>query len=138
GNTEATAVLVAAEGGFLIFQQGDTSQFDPTSLSALAANAFSATQAIASVLDESSFATVYQQGVRFSILIGQINRQHSLIVVFPASTSVGAIKYFAAFAIQAIAAQLAKAHKRAPEQGLDLAMLNVADPVNLFRMKPTE
>src|SRR5207244_1663570 len=72
--SDATAALVAAEGGFVIFQQGDTSQFDPTNLGALAANAFSATQAIAQVLNESGFATVYQQGVHHSILIGQINR----------------------------------------------------------------
>src|ERR1044071_420020 len=97
--SEATAALVAAEGGFVIFQHGDTSQFDPTSLGALAANAFSATQAIAGLLNESSFATVYQQGVHYSILIGQINRHHTLIVVFPASTAVGAVKYFAAFAV---------------------------------------
>lgn len=134
--SEATAALIAAEGGFLIFQQGDTSEFDPTSLSALAANAFSATQAIAGLLNETSFATVYQQGLRFSILIGQVSRHHTLIVIFPASTSVGAVKYFAAFAIQTIAAQLLKAQDRAPGQGFDLAMLNVPDGREMFRTKP--
>ena len=132
--SEATAALLSAEGGFLIFQKGDTSQFDPTTLSALAANAFSATQAIAGLLSESSFSTVYQQGVRFSILIGQVNRQHQLVVVFPASSSVGAVKYFAAFAVQTIATQLRKAKERAPDEGFDLATLNVADPCGLFRM----
>lgn len=133
--SESTAALIAAEGGFLIFKQGDTSQFDPTTLSALSANAFSATQAIAKLLDESSFATVYQQGVRSSILIGQINRQHTLIVIFPSTTSVGAVKYFAAFAIHTIAAQLAKARERNPEDGFDMAMLNMADPSSIFRMR---
>jgi predicted regulator of Ras-like GTPase activity (Roadblock/LC7/MglB family) len=131
----ATAALVAAEGGFLIFKQGDTSHFDATTLSALAANAFSATQAIASVLNETSFATVYQQGVNFSILIAQINRQHSLIVVFPAAVSIGAVKYFAAFTIQVVTTQLNKARDRAPSQGFDLAMLNVADASQMFRMR---
>lgn len=133
--SEATAVLVAAEGGFLIFQQGDTTQFDPTILSALAANAFSATQAIAQVLDEASFATVYQQGVKSSILIAQVNRQHSLVIIFPAKTSVGAVKYFAAFAIQSISAQLNKARERAPDQGFDMAMLNLADASAVFRSR---
>src|SRR6476646_1208965 len=109
--SDATAALVAAEGGFVIFQQGDTTQFNSTSLGALAANAFSATQAIAEVLNETSFATVYQQGVHHSILIGQINRQHSLIIVFPANASVGAVKYFAAFTVQTVAAQLRKARE---------------------------
>ena len=131
--SNATAALLAAEGGFLVLQQGDTSQFDSTTLGALAANAFSATQAIATVLNESSFATVYQQGLNFSILIGLINRQHMLIIIFPASTSVGAVKYFAAFTIQTIAAQLTKARERAPDKGFDLAMLNLADSSEVFR-----
>jgi predicted regulator of Ras-like GTPase activity (Roadblock/LC7/MglB family) len=133
--SEATAVLVAAEGGFLIFQHGDTSGFDSTSLGALAANAFSATQMMAGLLNESSFPTVYQQGLHYSLLIGQINRQHNLIVVFPAKTSVGAIKYFAAFAVQTISAQLNKARDRAPDQGFDLAMLNLPDASQIFRSK---
>ena len=133
--SEATAAMISAEGGFLIFQKGDTSQFDPTTLSALAANAFSATQAIAGLLNETSFSTVYQQGVHFSLLIGQVNRQHQLVVIFPASGSVGAVKYFAAFAIQTIAAQLRKAKERAPDEGFDLATLNVADPATMFRMR---
>jgi predicted regulator of Ras-like GTPase activity (Roadblock/LC7/MglB family) len=135
--SDATAALIAAEGGFVIFQQGDTSQFDPTSLGALAANAFSATQAIATLLNESSFASVYQQGLHHSILIGQINRVHTLIIVFPSSTTVGAVKYFAAFTIQSIAAQLAKARDRAPDQGFDLAMMNIADGSSVFRMRPS-
>jgi predicted regulator of Ras-like GTPase activity (Roadblock/LC7/MglB family) len=134
-SSEATAALVAAEGGFVIFQQGDISQFDSTSLGALAANAFSATQAIAGLLNEASFSTVYQQGLNHSILIGQVNRQHTLIVVFPASTGVGAVKYYAAFAVQAIAAQLNKARERAPNQGFDLATLNLEDATQVFRMK---
>lgn len=133
--SEATAALLAAEGGFLLFQQGDTSQFDSTLLGALGANAFSATQAIAKVLNEPSFASVYQQGAQFSLLIGQVNRQHLLIVVFPAKTGVGAVKYFAAFAVQAIAAQLNKAKERAPEKGFDLAMLNLADASGVFRAR---
>lgn len=134
--SEATAALLAAEGGFLISQQGDTTQFEPAALGALSANTFSATQAIAHVLNETSFAAVYQQGVQTSILIGQINRQHMLVVIFPTSTSVGAVKYFAAFAIQAIAAQLAKARERAPDKGFDLALLNLADSSDFFRSKP--
>jgi predicted regulator of Ras-like GTPase activity (Roadblock/LC7/MglB family) len=133
--TEATAALVAADGGFVIFQQGNLDQFDPTVLGALAANAFSATQAIAGVLSESGFSTVYQQGVHFSILICQLNRLHSLIIVFPAAVSVGAVKYFAAFTIQKITAQLAKARERLPDQGVDLAIMNMADSSEVFRMK---
>jgi predicted regulator of Ras-like GTPase activity (Roadblock/LC7/MglB family) len=133
--SQATAALVAAEGGFVIFQRGDLSRFDPTLLGALAANALSATQAIAGVLSEPNFSAVYQQGAQFSILISQLTELHSLIVVFPATVSVGSIKYFAAFTRETIATQLAKAQERAPDEGLDLAMLNMPDSSQLFRMK---
>jgi predicted regulator of Ras-like GTPase activity (Roadblock/LC7/MglB family) len=133
--TQATAALVAAEGGFVIFQQGDLSKFDPTTLGALAANALSATQAIAGILSESNFSTVYQQGMQFSILICQLGELHSLIIVFPATVSVGAVKYFALSAIKEISAQLAKARDRAPDQGVDLAMLNMPDSSEFFRIR---
>jgi predicted regulator of Ras-like GTPase activity (Roadblock/LC7/MglB family) len=134
-NSQASAALVAAEGGFVIFAQGETAEFNKEILGALAANAFSATQAMANVLDETSFGTVYQQGRQRSLLISQVNRQHTLIVVFPASTSVGAVKYFAAFTVRTISAQLARAKERAPEEGLDLALLNMADATEIFRSK---
>lgn len=134
--TEATAALVTAEGGFLIVHQGDTSHFDPTTLGALASNAFLATQAIAQLIQEPNFTCIYQQGEKYSLFVRDIDKFNLLIVIFPSSVSVGVVKYYAASVSAAIAAQIETAHKRAPDQSLDLAMLNLADSTPIFTRKP--
>jgi hypothetical protein len=45
------------------------------------------------------------------------------------------VKYYAAAAIKRIARQLKIAKERAPEAGLDLSVLNVAETRPLFRKK---
>ena len=55
--------------------------------------------------------------------------------IFQASVSVGAIKYFATPAADKIAKQLKIAHERDPSEGLDLSMLNLADPSEVFKRK---
>jgi len=56
-----------------------------------------------------------------------------LVVIF--GCHVGVVKYFTAAAIKKIADQLEVARKRAPGKGLDLSMLNVANPQDIFRKK---
>ena len=58
-----------------------------------------------------------------------------LVVIFPARSGVGVVKYYAGGAVKQIAAQLAVARDRDPGGGLDLSELNVADPQELFRKK---
>jgi hypothetical protein len=48
---------------------------------------------------------------------------------------VGVVKYFASNAIKSVARQLKLASERAPGQGLDLSMLNVANAGPFFRRK---
>jgi hypothetical protein len=56
-------------------------------------------------------------------------------VIFKAQLSVGAIKYFAEPAVERIARQLQVAQERDPGMGLDLSVLNLADPSELFKRK---
>ena len=58
-----------------------------------------------------------------------------LVVIFKASLSVGAVKYFAVPAAQHIALQLRIAQQRDPGAGLDLSELNLADTSDLFKRK---
>jgi len=57
------------------------------------------------------------------------------VVIFEATVGVGLVKYYSKPTAQRIASQLAVAAKRAPGAGLDLSVLNVADPSNVFRKK---
>ena len=67
--SEASAALVIDKAGFLIAQTGDFGEFDSTTLAALAAGTFAATQGMASVISEPNFTCVYQQGENFSLLV---------------------------------------------------------------------
>lgn len=133
--TEATTAAVIDKGGFLICSQGDSSQFDLTTIAALASGAFMANQTIASMVHETNFNSVYQQGEKFSMFVNCIDEHCMLVVIFRAELSVGLVKYYANPASQKIAAQFQTAKNRDPGNGLDLSVLNVADPSEFFKRK---
>ena len=87
------------------------------------------------MVGEPNFTSVYQQGDHSSLLVINVDEYCLLTVIFKATLSVGAIKYYAAETIKRISAQNKKAQQRAPGAGLDLSMLNMADPSGLFKMK---
>jgi hypothetical protein len=86
-------------------------------------------------LGEPGFTHIYQQGERFSVLVSGVDDHNTLVVLFPARVSVGAVKYYAAPTVNIIAAQFRKAQQRPSNRGLDLAMLNLADSSDLFKRK---
>jgi len=91
--SEATSALVLDKGGFLITQCGDVRRFDITTIGALAAAMYAATQGIASLVSEENFSSVYQQGENFSLLVHNVDEHCLLLVIFRAQISVGAVKY---------------------------------------------
>ena len=135
GQTDATAALIIDKGGFLIAHQGDTSQFDVTTIGALASGAFMANQTIAGLVNEPNFNSVYQQGEKSSMLVVNIDEHCLLIVIFSANIGVGIMKYYASGTIRKIAEQLVVAQNRNPDGGYDLSVLNIADSGSLFRKK---
>jgi predicted regulator of Ras-like GTPase activity (Roadblock/LC7/MglB family) len=133
GRCDAAAALVIDKGGFLIAHQGDDQQFDLTTIAALASGAFLANQTIANLVHEDNFDSVYQQGGKYSMFCANIDEFCLLMVVFPSKTGVGVVKYHAVEARRHIAAQLLVAVERNPDAGLDLSVLNLADPSVVFR-----
>jgi predicted regulator of Ras-like GTPase activity (Roadblock/LC7/MglB family) len=131
--TEATAALVIDRGGPLVTERGQTKEFDTTTMAALAAGSFCATQAIAERVGETDFSSVYQQGQRHSLLVCMIDENLLLILLFHADLGVGIMKYHAKSAIDRIAAQLVKARERAPSQTVDLVAMNTLDSAQIFR-----
>src|ERR1700744_3602563 len=108
-SSEATAALIIDKGGPLISQRGDVARFDTTTIAALAAGSFSATQAIAERCGEINFSAIYQQGDHTSMLFRNIDDNLLLIVVFRAALSVGAVKYYGDVTVDRVATQLLKA-----------------------------
>jgi predicted regulator of Ras-like GTPase activity (Roadblock/LC7/MglB family) len=133
--SDGTTALVIDQGGFLITHQGDDRQFDLTTIAALASGAYLANQTIANLVHDTNFKSVYQQGEKFSMFTLEVDECCQLVVIFQATVGVGAVKYFAAPAVEKIARQLTRAHDRSPGQGLDLSVLNLADPSEVFKRK---
>jgi predicted regulator of Ras-like GTPase activity (Roadblock/LC7/MglB family) len=133
--TDAMAALVIDKGGFLIAAKGDDEQFDFTTIAALSSGSYLANQTIASLVQENNFDSVYQQGERFSMLVTNVDEHCLLVVIFPAQVGVGAVKYFAAATCAEIASQLRVAQARDPDGGLDLSVLNVAEPADFFKRR---
>src|SRR6266542_718790 len=78
--SEAAAAMVIDKGGFLINQSGPLQEVDVTTLAALAAGSFAATQGMASIVSEPSFNCVYQQGEHYSLLVQNIENDTLLVV----------------------------------------------------------
>lgn len=134
--SDATTALVIDKGGFLISSSGETQQFDLTTIAALASGAYLANQTIANLVHETNFNSVYQQGEKFSMFALNVDEYCLLVVIFRAGVSVGMVKYFGLPAAQNIAAQMKIAQERDPGAGLDLSVLNLADPSEAFKRKP--
>jgi predicted regulator of Ras-like GTPase activity (Roadblock/LC7/MglB family) len=136
--SEATSALILDKGGFVISETGDTRSFDATTLGALAAATYAATQGIASLVGEENFSNVYQQGENYSLLVSNIDEHCLLVVIFNAQISVGAVKYYAMGAISQVAQQLQVAGSRSPDEGVDLSILNLADTADIFAKRSEE
>jgi predicted regulator of Ras-like GTPase activity (Roadblock/LC7/MglB family) len=134
-SSEATSALIIDKGGFLITHRGESEQFDLTTIAALASGAYLANQTIANLVHENNFDSVYQQGERFSMLVMNVDEFVLLTAIFRAAVGVGAVKYYAMNASVKVAQQLQVAQKRSPDGGLDLSVLNIADPSELFRKR---
>jgi predicted regulator of Ras-like GTPase activity (Roadblock/LC7/MglB family) len=136
--SESSAALILDKGGFIICERGDVEGCDTTTLGALAAAAYAATQGIAGLVQEATFSNVYQQGETNSILVSNVDEHCLLVAIFRAQISVGAVKYYAVNTISQIGQQMHAAHNRDPDAGLDLSVLNLADASALFQQKGEE
>lgn len=130
--SESAAAMVIDKGGFLITQAGALTALDVTTLAALAAGSFAATQGMASIVSEPSFNCVYQQGEHYSLLVQNIESDTLLVVVFAANVSVGAVKYFANSSVPLIAQQFQVARQRGQGE-IDLSMMNLENSSEFFR-----
>lgn len=133
--SDATTALIIDKGGFLITSQGDARRFDLTTIGALASGAYLANQTIANLVHEENFDSVYQQGETYSMFVTNVDESCLLMVIFSSKVGVGMVKYHASDARKQVADQLKSAQDRDPSAGLDLSVLNLADPSELFKRK---
>lgn len=133
--SEADSVFLTAEGGFLVSQHGKTEHLNGMVLGALASNSFEANRKIAEIIGEPNFSCIYQAGEQFSMYLQSIDGYNLMVVIFPVTTAVGAIKYYAQQCRDEVAKVFEAARQRAPGEGLDLAMMNPSDSAAIFKRK---
>jgi predicted regulator of Ras-like GTPase activity (Roadblock/LC7/MglB family) len=133
--SDAGTAFIIDKGGFIITAIGRADDFDTTTLAALSAASFAATEGIATLVGDMNFSSVYHPGEQNSIIVMNVDEYCLLSVIFKATLSVGAIRYYASDTIKKVAAQLKQAHSREPSTGLDLSMLNMADPSPMFKKR---
>jgi predicted regulator of Ras-like GTPase activity (Roadblock/LC7/MglB family) len=136
--SDAATALVIDKGGFLITHQGDSRRFDLTTIAALASGAYLANQTIANLVHEENFDSVYQQGDKFSMFVTNIDEHCLLMVIFPSKTGVGVVKYHATETRRALPLNSRRPRAGSGKRGLDLSVMNLADPSELFRRKVVE
>jgi predicted regulator of Ras-like GTPase activity (Roadblock/LC7/MglB family) len=136
-SSEGSIALIIDKGGFLITHKGESQGFELTTIAALASGAYMANQTIANLVHEDNFSSVYQQGANFSVFVSNVDENCLLVVIFKASVSVGAVKYYAIATGARVARQLGIAQQRDPNAGLDLSVMNLSDPSEMFRKKKT-
>ena len=133
--SEASLALLVEKAGYLIQQAGDTSQVDTTTFATLGSNAYNAVQFMASLVNESNFTSMYQQGENFSTLMLNVDENSLLVLVFPTHVTVGSLKYFATPAARTLHDRIQIAAARTGALGLDLSDMDATDVQSLFQRK---
>jgi predicted regulator of Ras-like GTPase activity (Roadblock/LC7/MglB family) len=133
--SEANVALLVEKAGYLIHQCGNPEELDTTTFATLGSNAYNAVQFMASLVNESNFTSMYQQGESYSTLMVNVDENSLLVLVFPTHLTVGSMKYYAVPAVRAIATQIDTAAQRAPGIGFDLSDLDAKDVQALFQRK---
>jgi predicted regulator of Ras-like GTPase activity (Roadblock/LC7/MglB family) len=120
GDSAAVDALLIDRSGQLLAQGGSGRSLDTVSFSALAAGAFSSTAAMARLLGEPEFTTLFHQGIKGSIHVVAVDEHAILLAIFDSRTTVGMVRLFAKEAGAAIGAILAETRAR-PHRAGELA-----------------
>lgn len=132
--SEANIALLVEKAGYLIHQCGNPDDIDSTTFATLGANAYNAVQFMASLVNESNFSSMYQQGENYSTLMVNVDANSLLVIVFPTHLTVGSMKYYATPTVKMIDERLQVASRRG-DTGLDLSDINPDNIQTLFQRK---
>ncbi len=91
-DANATIAFLIDTNGQQLAAAGSLSEFDPTSLAALAAGNVAATDGLAKLLGEAEFSTMFHEGEHNSLHINVISRRAILVVVFDERSSLGLVR----------------------------------------------
>ncbi len=88
----ANLTLLLARSGEVIAAKGATLPSDITMMGALLAGTFATSREVARIMDDTSFHTLVQQGMRENTLTELVGESWIVVVMFDKSTHIGLIK----------------------------------------------
>ncbi len=132
--SEASIALLVEKAGYLIHQCGNPETLDTTTFATLGSNAYNAVQFMASLVNESNFSSMYQQGENFSTLMVNVDENSLLVIVFPTHLTVGSMKYYAGPAVRSIGDRIQVATARGDV--VDFSDVDAQDVQSLFQKRP--
>ncbi|MEO8353102.1 MAG: roadblock/LC7 domain-containing protein [Chthoniobacteraceae bacterium] len=132
--SEASIALLVEKAGYLIHQCGNPETLDTTTFATLGSNAYNAVQFMASLVNESNFSSMYQQGENFSTLMVNVDENSLLVIVFPTHLTVGSMKYYAGPAVRTICDRIQVATTRGDV--VDFSDVDARDVQALFQKRP--
>jgi predicted regulator of Ras-like GTPase activity (Roadblock/LC7/MglB family) len=133
--TEASRAMLVEKAGYLIAHSGETDFPDRAELATLAANAFAATQRIATGAGNTCFNCMFQEGDVANVLWRQVDDTCLVVLIFPAKVGVGYARYYSNITARAIEDILDNSRRRQPGIHVDLSNINPHDIAEVFKMK---
>jgi predicted regulator of Ras-like GTPase activity (Roadblock/LC7/MglB family) len=91
-SSQSKHVLLVDRTGQLIAQSGEDPEFDTQSFASLCAADFEANFALAKLIGEDDFDTLYHQGAEESMYLGKIEKGVVVAVVFDKRTTLGLVR----------------------------------------------
>ena len=91
-SSQSKHVLLVDRAGQMIAQTGADPEFDTQSFASLCAADFEANFALAKLIGEDDFSTLYHQGAQDSMYLGKIAKGVVLVVLFNKSTTLGLVR----------------------------------------------
>jgi predicted regulator of Ras-like GTPase activity (Roadblock/LC7/MglB family) len=85
-------IMVINKSGRLISHQAEANAFDKVSLAALVSGSFASSGAIAHLIGEKEFETLYQEGVLYHLYVAQIDANNVLTSIFTDRSNLRRVK----------------------------------------------
>ena len=100
--TKVRVAIVIGRDGHLVAQQGETKSLDIESLCALAVGAFASSEALAGLVGEENFNSIFHQGVKCNVYIAMVGDDYLLLSLFDYHASAPMVRLQAKISSEAI------------------------------------
>lgn len=103
---DATAAFLVEKSGQMLASEGEVRGLDTAAIASLVSSGFASTRAVAKLIGETEFTTMFQQGERSSIFMHALPSQDVLVVIFSDLSKTGLVKVSAEQTARALAGEL--------------------------------